>query len=1469
MPTLLNVILVAIVSLHSAVLSAQSLTISNTGQTGTSGTNWSTAGTDPVTISVTGSANINTSVIQDYLDAGTSVIVTNSTVGTTINSNINKTNGGNARLTVKDVGCIKIAANVTIGSGSNTLDLVFWADSDNSQGGIVDDFIYTAEGVTLSSNGGMIVMAGGPDDGTNGGTSGDGIPDGFAWNSSNSALYGANTVGGLTLGPLSGTGTVVSLLSSNGEIILRGSSGGNNLYPGISSQANLKIVSGTGKITLYGKSTVRHGVELTYGAAPAVAISSASVSIPAIDLKGTSTASGYAGFWISNNASGSTLIESSSATGGGLSIEGVSSTNNGIQFGISNTNIITQLLSQSGSITLRGDGAGNASLFLYGDVYVGNRKDATAVQGVTPSVTASTANILLQADDQYNFSNTAGKNTNFNTTGSLTAEAYTGGYSGTISWTGNVAFGSSFSSITLGESAENYSVTANTSLSSTGSITAYASDFTLGNGIGLSSSGAGNISILAKGSFITSGSTRRTISSVNGNITIHADADASGNGGLDIDYLTFNPGSGNITLRAETLSWTTTLATDKPYLNGTGAVLIEPSDAGFQAISTSMFYFDQDGDGISGITIGKSGNTNTITNNQALAVAGAVYFYGTDITISGTINTSTGAANGDVYLKGSGSIYQSTGNTITTSGGDLVMWADADGTGGGRVEMLANISTGGGHIWVGGGSGSETQNGLSVPTGYAQSVTIDKQGVLIKGNTINSAGGTIRIKGESNDAGDGARDVGVMLVNTTVQSGAGDLSLYGTVKNDLNTGAGLWLGTEVTSVIATGNVTVSSSSGNIYLEGISAAGNTFNWAHGLAIIAYNGDDISISSSTGNISSFGDGSISAGFAGEAVGWVIQNSAINSYTSITTDGGAISISGTSANSGDDVSLALRANNTANNIVIGDANSGDVTLKFGTLQTTSQVTTGVTSIGGAGALVLEPYNADWAANFILPDEYAVGSAVSLFRIGKSTNTKTVTLDLSATVTGAVSIYGSTATLNQNLASTAAGNISLFTNSLNIAAGKTISSAGTLIIEPQTNGTTIGLTGGTGTLAVGTDYFNNNFSNGFNEIRIGNTGAGTITVGTALGLQDPLQLITAGNLVLNETITAGANDLTFSGTAIAPAIGKYIRTNGTGKLKITVANGAGTLFPVGTANYTPITLTNNTGTSGEFYVTVSDGVYHNGAPTGSLSLAAPRVDLTWNIGNSGASTGAGTVDLDFTWNPASVAGTFVAPKLLHYNGSAWDILPGTPTYNLPAGTLSYSGYSGSFSPFAIGESNFILPVTWLSFTGTTQGKTVILNWATALESNNDYYEIERSANGIQYGKIGQVEAGQNPAVRNEYRFTDNNPLIGEAFYRLKQVDRDGHARYSTVISVIYAGETGISIRVIPGSGQLGLTVPAAVTGPVDLLITDNIGRQLQRQTVRAGQQIITLKAATANTVYFIKLLKEGKPLYTGRFIL
>jgi len=81
----------------------QTLSISDNGQTGTSGTNWSASGANPTIITATGTVDINTSVIQGYLDQGLSVEIRNTASGGTINveNPITKSAGGDATLTIR------------------------------------------------------------------------------------------------------------------------------------------------------------------------------------------------------------------------------------------------------------------------------------------------------------------------------------------------------------------------------------------------------------------------------------------------------------------------------------------------------------------------------------------------------------------------------------------------------------------------------------------------------------------------------------------------------------------------------------------------------------------------------------------------------------------------------------------------------------------------------------------------------------------------------------------------------------------------------------------------------------------------------------------------------------------------------------------------------------------------------------------------------------------------------------------------------------------------------------------------------------------------------------------------------------------------------------------------------------------------------------------------------------------------
>src|SRR5690606_38931336 len=94
-------------------------------------------------------------------------------------------------------------------------------------------------------------------------------------------------------------------------------------------------------------------------------------------------------------------------------------------------------------------------------------------------------------------------------------------------------------------------------------------------------------------------------------------------------------------------------------------------------------------------------------------------------------------------------------------------------------------------------------------------------------------------------------------------------------------------------------------------------------------------------------------------------------------------------------------------------------------------------------------------------------------------------------------------------------------------------------------------------------------------------------------------------------------------------------------------------------------------------------------------------------------------------------------------------------------------------------------LPVTWHYFNGYYADGSAYLEWRTASEINNSGFEVERSNDGVNFTKIGWVEGNGSTTVEQAYLFTDENPLPGWNYYRLKQIDYDEKFEYSRLIPV------------------------------------------------------------------------------------
>jgi alpha-tubulin suppressor-like RCC1 family protein len=94
-------------------------------------------------------------------------------------------------------------------------------------------------------------------------------------------------------------------------------------------------------------------------------------------------------------------------------------------------------------------------------------------------------------------------------------------------------------------------------------------------------------------------------------------------------------------------------------------------------------------------------------------------------------------------------------------------------------------------------------------------------------------------------------------------------------------------------------------------------------------------------------------------------------------------------------------------------------------------------------------------------------------------------------------------------------------------------------------------------------------------------------------------------------------------------------------------------------------------------------------------------------------------------------------------------------------------------------------LPVELLSFTGKSLSNSILLEWSTASEINNDYFTIEKSRDGIAFSELGKINGAGNSTQLNSYSLIDENPFSGTNYYRLKQTDFDGKYSYSEIIAV------------------------------------------------------------------------------------
>jgi hypothetical protein len=329
---------------------------------------------------------------------------------------------------------------------------------------------------------------------------------------------------------------------------------------------------------------------------------------------------------------------------------------------------------------------------------------------------------------------------------------------------------------------------------------------------------------------------------------------------------------------------------------------------------------------------------------------------------------------------------------------------------------------------------------------------------------------------------------------------------------------------------------------------------------------------------------------------------------------------------------------------------------------------------------------------------------------------------------------------------------------------------------------------------------------------------------------------------------------------------VSEYIKTSSTGKYNLKILkNNVEHIAPIGRNPYLPVhtECTDCQGT--EFAVSVTQNVYLNPETRLPADLqTANAIGETWSIIPSKDVSGSITFQLQ--WNDGT-AGTTSSelPNFTRSNATArmWTVgqstkweddgvnvgvqVSGTSPNFMITYVVSGGLTQGQEYLFSVGSTGSALPVEFLFFDAKEKAGKVELTWATAMELNNDFFEIQRSTDGLNWEALEKVDGFGTTKQQQDYIAYDQNPKGGLNYYRLKQVDYDGTVDYSDVRQVAINGNNAQPLEITsiypnPFTDFISVDLKSPNDGNAQLQLFNSSGVLLQTKTqmVYKGAQSI-----------------------------
>jgi CubicO group peptidase (beta-lactamase class C family) len=167
-------------------------------------------------------------------------------------------------------------------------------------------------------------------------------------------------------------------------------------------------------------------------------------------------------------------------------------------------------------------------------------------------------------------------------------------------------------------------------------------------------------------------------------------------------------------------------------------------------------------------------------------------------------------------------------------------------------------------------------------------------------------------------------------------------------------------------------------------------------------------------------------------------------------------------------------------------------------------------------------------------------------------------------------------------------------------------------------------------------------------------------------------------------------------------------------------------------------------------------------GAITGPVSVMVGTNSITYTVPVIPNAT-------SYVWTlPSGVTG------ISNTNSITVDFSLGATSGNITVTGVNSYGTGGSASLW-VDVYSISLSAEVVDFAVRVEENSNSLEWITASEINNDFFSVERSARGIYFEQLAQIQGAGSSSTTIKYIWKDSIPLSGTSYYRIVQTDFDG----------------------------------------------------------------------------------------------